>query len=102
MPIANFFKTPQLLWLRQRTSEQGYCAARRRPRLEPGSKGEREQRLWKLCMETDSSHFGIIEWVAFLFFGVLAFAATLSSISELFHLLVSGSVEHTVRALLTR
>ena len=71
-------------------------------RPEPRSEVEPEQRLWKVCKETASLNFGISEWIVFLFFGVVAIAATVYSFSELFHLLGSGSVEHAVEALLTR
>jgi hypothetical protein len=38
-----------------------------------------------------------MEWIAFLFFGVLAIAVIVPCFSELFHLLVSGSLEHTLK-----
>jgi hypothetical protein len=53
-------------------------------------------------MEADSSNFRTTESIVFLFFGVLAIAATGSSFSELFHLLVSESVEHVVQTLMLR
>jgi hypothetical protein len=102
MPNANLFMPAELFRLRQATSEQSHCPARRRPTVEPRCEVEPEQRLWKVCMEADSSNFGTIEWITFLFFGALATAATVSSFSELFNLLVSGSVEHVVQPLLPR
>jgi hypothetical protein len=102
MPTANFFMPAHRFQLRRGTSEQNHCTERRRPTVEPRCELEPEQRLWKVCMETDSSNCGTIEWIAFLFFGSVAVVATVSSFSELFHLLVSGSVEHVVQALLTR
>jgi hypothetical protein len=102
MPTANFFVPAHSFQLRRGTSEQNHCTGRRRPTAEPRCEVEPEQRLWKVCKETASLNFGISEWIVFLFFGALAIAATVYSFSELFHLLGSGSVEHTVEALLTR
>jgi hypothetical protein len=102
MPNANIFMPAELFRLPQATSEQRHCPARRRPTVEPRCELEPEHRLWKVCMEADSSNFGTMEGIAFLFFGALAISATVSSFSELFHLLVSGSVEHVVQALLPR
>jgi len=102
MPNANFFMPAKLLRLRQATNEESNCPARRRRTVEPRCELEAGQRLWKICMEADSSNFGTIEGIVFLFFGVLAIAATVSSFSELFHLLVSGSLEHVIQALLLR
>ena len=102
MPNANLFMPAELFRLPQGTSEQSHCPVGRPPTVESRCELEPEQRLWKVCMETDSSNFGAIEWIAFLFFGSVAVVATVSSFSELFHLLVSGSVEHVVQALLTR
>src|ERR1700732_2550732 len=102
MPNANLFMPAKLFRLRPGTSEQSDCPARRRPTVEPRCELEPEQRLWKVCMQTASPNFGVIEWIAFLFFGALAIAATFSAFSELFHLLVSGSVEHVVQSLLPR
>lgn len=101
-PNSNFFVQPELFRLPLETREQGYCAARQRPTIDPCCKVEPEQHLWNVCMDTASSNYDSVEWITFLLFGVLAFAATVSSFSELFYLITSGSVEHTVRALLTR
>jgi hypothetical protein len=99
---ANFFMPAHRFPLFQRTSEQSHCTGRRRPTAEPRCEVAPEQRLWKVCKETASLNFGTSEWIIFLFFGVVAIAATVYSFSELFHLLGSGSVEHTGEALLTR
>jgi hypothetical protein len=101
-PNSDFFVPPEQFRLPLETREQGYCAARQRPTIDPCCRVEPEQHLWKVCMDTASSNCDSVEWITFLLFGVLAFAATVSSFSELFHLICSGSVEHTVRALLTR
>jgi hypothetical protein len=102
MPNANLFMSANQFALRQGTSEPSHCPARRLPTIEPRREVETEQRLWKVCMETDSSIFSIVERITFMVFGALAITATVSSFSELFHLLVSGSVEHVVQALLSR
>jgi hypothetical protein len=102
MPNANLFTSANQCWLPQATSEPSHCPARGLPTIQPRCEIEPEQRLWKVCMETDSSIFSILEWITFLFFGALAIAATISSSSELFHLLVSASVEHVLQALLLR
>jgi hypothetical protein len=102
MSNANLFIPAKPFQLPQATSEQSHCPASRRPTAEPRCELEPEHRLWKVCTEADSSNFGTIEGIVFLFFGALAIAATASSFSELFHLLVSASVEHVVQALLTR
>lgn len=99
MRNPNLFMPAELFRSRQATSEQSHCPARRRPTVEPTRELEPDQRLWKVCMETASPNFGVIEWIAFLFFGALAIAATVSAFSELFHLLVSGSVEQVVHSL---
>ena len=53
-------------------------------------------------MEIDSSSSSTIDWIAFLLFGVLAIAAIVPCFTQLFHLLVSGSLERVVHALLLR
>ena len=99
---ANFFMPAHHFQLRRGTSEQSHCTGRRRTTDAPRCEVAPEQRLWKVCKETASLNFGTSEWIVFLFFGVVAIAATVYSFSEFFHLLGSGSVEHTVEALLTR
>jgi hypothetical protein len=99
---ANLFLPTHRFPLRRATREQNHCTGTRRPTADARCEVEPEQRLWKISKETASLNFGKSEWIVFLFFGVVAIAATAYSFSELFHLLGSGSVAHTVEALLTR
>jgi hypothetical protein len=102
MPNTNSFIRAESFQFRKGTRARGRCAGRQQPTVKPRCEVKQEQRLWKICMETESPNFRTIEGIAFLFFGALAIAATVSSFSELFHLLVSGSVDHVVQALLPR
>jgi hypothetical protein len=61
-----------------------------------------ETRLWKACAEATSSRFLGLEWIAFLFFGALVLGALACCFSELFKMLMSGALDETVRAFLTR
>jgi hypothetical protein len=65
-------------------------------------KAEAEKCLWKVCAAAASPQFSGFEWIAFLCFGALALGALAYCFSELFHLLDSGALDGTVRALLTK
>jgi hypothetical protein len=86
MTYAKLFMPAELFRLRQGTSEQSCYPARQQPTVKPRCEVKQEQRLWKICMETESPTFRTIECITFLFFGALAIGATVSSFSELFHL----------------
>jgi hypothetical protein len=102
MPNANLFTSVNQCRLPQAASEPSYWRARRLTTIKPGCELEPEHRPWKVCMEIDSSSSSTIDWIALLLFGVLAIAAIVPCFTQLFHLLVSGSLEHVVQALLPR
>ena len=64
------------------------------------SKGKREYNLYELSRKAASHSFGRFEMVVFLFFGVLASAATVASCIEFFQALHDGALERTVELLL--
>ena len=86
MPNVRLLMPPKPPRSRQGTREQGYCAEGR-PTVEFECKVESEERLWKVCMEAETSLFCTIECIIFLFLGVLGVAATVFSFSELFDFL---------------
>ena len=102
MTSTNSFLHSESFSFRKGTMEKSRCVGRQRLMAPLRSEIEPEHRLYKLSREAASPKFGTLELIAFLFFGALAIAATVSSFSELFHLLVSGSVDHVVQALLPR
>jgi hypothetical protein len=102
MPTTNTFIHAESFQFRKGTRKQGRCAGRQRLIAQLRSEIEPADRLYKLSREAASHTFGRLELIAFLFFGVLVSAATVYCGTELFHLLVSGSVEHVVQALLPR
>jgi hypothetical protein len=102
MAAANFYivakplQFDQGLKKRHRTTTGQPSFTRSKVETEP------EERLWKVCAEAASSLLSVFEWVTFLLLGVLSLGALAYCLSESFHLLNSGGLDDTVRALLTR
>jgi hypothetical protein len=61
-----------------------------------------EYRLWKVCRQTVSPKLSKVDFLAFVFFAVVAMVAIGCSFSMLFQTLGTGSLEQTVRTLITR
>ena len=102
MSTANFYILAKPLQLDEGIKEQSRVAARQLSVARPKAETEPEERLWKICAETASPTLGGFEWIAFLFFAVLTLGAMACCFSELFHLLNSGALDETVRALLAK
>lgn len=100
MQTANVFLPVERLQLRPSAVEQS--SKRAAQHSAANVRAQIEHRLWKVCRETVSPKVGIVELLAFLFFGAIAIAVTAYSSSELFHLLGGDALEHTVRTLITR
>jgi len=102
MAAANFHILAKTLQSDQGLKEQNRVAIRQPWFTRPKAVAEPEARLWKVCAETASPRLSGFEWIAFLLFGALALGTLAYCFSELFHLLNSGALDQTVRALLTR
>ena len=83
----------------QALKKQPQVAGRQRPVIRPKLETEPETRLWKICAKAASPALSGVEWIALLLLGVGALAY---GFSESFHLINSGALDQTVRALLTR
>ena len=79
-----------------------YCAGRKRPTAQLRSQIEPERRLYKLSSEAVSPKVGRLDLTAYLLFGVLVSATTLYCGTELIQMLNNGTLEQTVRTLLSR
>ena len=99
---ANFTILAEPLESRQGLKDKRQAAAGPRPLSRSKAETEPESRLWKLCAEAASPRLSGAEWIALLFLGASALAALALCLSESFHLLNSGALDQTVRALLTR
>lgn len=102
MSTANFYILAKPLQSDEGIEEQSRGSTRQLSVARPKTETEPEERLWKICAEVSSPKLWRFEWIAFLSLGVLAFGALVCCFSELFHLLNSGALDETVRALLTR
>jgi hypothetical protein len=102
MPNTNSFIHAESFQFRKGTREQDRCAGRQQLIAQLRSEIEPEHHLYKLSREAASHTFGRLELLTFLFFGVLAGAATVYCGTELFHVLNSGALEQTVQTLLSK
>ena len=87
---------------RQTTSEEIPCLDPRWPTASLTREINPEQSLRELRRETASLKSSRVEPLVFLFFGLVAVAATAGCFSQLLHLLGGDALEQTVRALLTK
>ena len=102
MSTANIYLLGEPLQSDQGLKEQNSVAMRRLPVAGAKAEGEPESRLWKVCADAASPRLSGLEFAAFFLFGVLALSALAYCFSELFHVLNSGALDETVRALLRR
>jgi hypothetical protein len=102
MTTADFHILAEPLQSRQGWKDERQVAAGQRSFSRSKAETEPEARLWKLCAEVASPRLSGVEWIALLLFGASALAALAFCFSESFHLLNSGALDQTVRALLTR
>jgi hypothetical protein len=90
------------LQLGTRIRKPGRCGGRQRLMAPLRREIEPDHRLYKLSSEAASPKFSRFELIAFLFFGVLASAATVYCVIELFHMVNTVALEQTVQTLLSR
>jgi hypothetical protein len=102
MRTTSFFIVTDSLQPRTRIREPGRCGDRQVLLAQPESGLEPEYRLYKVFRQASSPKFGGLELVAFLFFGVLGSGSTLYCGRELFHLVYSDALQHTVQTLLSK
>jgi hypothetical protein len=100
--VGAFYILAKPLVSDQGLKEQNGVATRQLPVARPKAETEPQERLWKVWAEAASPWLSGFEFIAFLFFGALALGGLAYCFSELFHLLNSGALDETVRALLTR
>jgi hypothetical protein len=86
----------------QGQKERPRVATRQPPSKRAKVEKEPEARLWKVCAEVASLRLSGFERTAFLLLGASALGALVSCFSEFFHLLSSGGLDDTVRALLAK
>ena len=99
---ATLFVPAKPLHLRQGFTEQQGAMTGQRSLIRSKIEEEPEARLWKVCAEVTGSRLNVFEWIAFLLFGVVSVGALVCGFCELLHLLGSGALDQTVRALLTK
>ena len=99
---ANFTILAKPLESHQGLKDKRQAAAGPHPLSRSKAETEPESRLWKLCAEAASPRLSGVEWIALLLFGASAVAALAFCLSESFHLLNSGALDQTVRALLIK
>jgi hypothetical protein len=102
MRTTSFFVVADSSQPRTRSREPRSCAGRLVLLAQPRSEIEPEHRLYKTFREASSPKSGGLELIAFLFFGILGSGATLYCGAELFHLVDSGALQHTVQTLLSK
>jgi hypothetical protein len=101
MQTTNFFIPRESFHFRKGSVEEDRRNRRQRLTVQGRSKTEPESRLWKRSMEAASLKDCKLELIALLFFGSLVSAAALYCGTELFQVVNSGALEHTVQALLS-
>lgn len=102
MATANFYVLAKPLQPDQGLKQQNRIATGQASFTPPKAEAEPEARLWKLCAEATAQRSDSFDWVAFLLFVASALGALACCFSELFHVLNSGALDETVRALLRR
>ena len=102
MTTANFTILAEPLESHQGLKDKRQVAARQRSFSRSKAETEPEARLWKLCPEAAPARLSGVEWIALLSFGASALGALAFCFSESFHLLNSGALDQTVRALLIK
>jgi hypothetical protein len=103
MTTADFYILAEARQSDRRLNEKRAPAATEQSLLsQPKIEAEPETRLWKLCAEAAFPRLSRFEWIAILVFAASALVAMTCCTLEWIQLANSGSLDQTVRALLTR